>query len=39
VFTKNLASYTVTDLDALFCILNGLFNLATQNLELPASVI
>jgi hypothetical protein len=36
VFTKNLASYTITDLDALFCILNGLFNLATQNLELPA---
>ena len=38
VFTKNLASYIITDLDALFCILNGLFNLATQNLELPALV-
>jgi hypothetical protein len=36
VFTKNLASYTITDLDVLFCILNGLFDLATRNLELSA---
>jgi hypothetical protein len=32
VFTKNIKSYTVTDLEALFCALNGLFDLATQNL-------
>ncbi len=32
VFTKNLASYIITDIDPLFCILNALFHLATQNL-------
>jgi hypothetical protein len=32
VFTKNLASYTITDLEALFCLLNGLLDLATQDL-------
>ncbi len=33
VFTKNLASYTITDLEKLFCVLNGLFDLATQDLK------
>jgi hypothetical protein len=33
LFTKNLASYTITDLEALFCLLNGLLNLATQDLS------
>ena len=33
VFTKNSASYTITDLDKLFCMLNGLFSLATQDLK------
>lgn len=37
VFTKNLASYTITDLDPLFCILNSVFYLATQNLTLSNS--
>ena len=38
VFTKNLASYTITDLDPLFCVLNALFHLATQNLALSLDV-
>jgi hypothetical protein len=33
VFTKNLASYTITDFEKLFCVLNGLFDLATQDLK------
>ncbi len=33
VFTKNSASYTITDLEKLFCVLNGLFDLATQDLK------
>jgi hypothetical protein len=36
VFTKNIASYTVTDLEELFCALNYLFDLATANLELES---
>jgi hypothetical protein len=32
VFTKNLASYTITEVDPLFYILNALFHLATRNL-------
>ena len=39
VFTKNLASYTITDLDPLFSILNALFHLATQNLTLSTSEV
>jgi hypothetical protein len=35
IFTKHTASYTITDLDTLFSLLNGLFDLATQNLTLP----
>jgi hypothetical protein len=35
IFTKNAASYTVTDLEVLFSVLNGLFDLATQNLTPP----
>lgn len=38
VFTKNIASYTLTDLDELFCVLNDLFFQATQNLESASSV-
>ena len=38
IFTKNLAGYTISDLDVLFCLLNRLFNLATQNLNLPVAV-
>jgi hypothetical protein len=33
IFTKNTASYTITDLEKLFCVLNGLFDLATQDLK------
>lgn len=33
IFTKNSASYTITDLEKLFCVLNGLFDLATQDLK------
>ncbi|MBE7380826.1 MAG: hypothetical protein F6J95_005395 [Leptolyngbya sp. SIO1E4] len=36
VFTKNAASYTISNLETLFCVLNGLLDLATQNLEVPA---
>jgi hypothetical protein len=32
IFTKNSDSYTITDLEELFGVLNFLFNLATQNL-------
>jgi hypothetical protein len=32
VFTKNLANYTITDREQLFCVLNGLLDLATQDL-------
>ncbi len=32
VFTKNSASYTITDLEKLFGVLNGLFDLATHDL-------
>jgi hypothetical protein len=35
IFTKNSASYTITDLNTLFSVLNGVFDLATQNLTLP----
>lgn len=37
IFTKNTASYTITDLEKLFSVLNGLFNLATQNLTVEAA--
>ncbi len=37
VFTKNSSSYTITDLDKLFCMLNGFFNLATQDLRAEIS--
>lgn len=37
VFTKNSASYTITDLEKLFCVLNGLFDLATQDLKIEVS--
>ena len=37
LFTKNIASYTLTDLDELFCVLNDLFHLATQNLDPESS--
>jgi hypothetical protein len=33
VFTKNIASYTITNLEGLFCCLNYLFDLATLNLN------
>jgi len=36
VFTKNLAGYTITDLEKLFCQLNGLFDLATQDMKAGA---
>jgi hypothetical protein len=32
VFTKHLVSYTIADLEELFCLLNGLLDLATQDL-------
>jgi hypothetical protein len=32
-FTKNTDSFTITDLQELFSYLNGLFDLATQNLD------
>jgi hypothetical protein len=32
IFTKNLASYTISDREQLFCVLNGLLDLATQDL-------
>lgn len=38
VFTKNSASYTITDLEKLFCVLNGLFDLATQDLKIEVSL-
>ncbi|MGP1386188.1 MAG: hypothetical protein ACTS2F_21695 [Thainema sp.] len=37
VFTKNTASYTITDLKKLFSVLNGLFDLATQDLTVEAA--
>lgn len=37
VFTKNSASYTITDLEKLFCVLNGLFDLATQDLKVEVA--
>lgn len=37
VFTKNTASYTITDLEKLFSVLNGLFDLATQGLTAEAA--
>jgi hypothetical protein len=37
LFTKNIASYTITDLEKLFSILNGLFDLATQHLSMEAT--
>ncbi len=37
VFTKNIVSYTLTDLDSLFCVLNDLFFQATRNLESASS--
>jgi hypothetical protein len=36
IFTKNIASYIVTDLEVLFAVLNGFFDLATKNLASPA---
>ncbi len=33
VFTKNIASYTITKLEELFCAVNYLFELATHDLE------
>jgi len=36
VFTKNKVSYTISNLELLFCVLNGLFDLATQNLDVSA---
>lgn len=36
VFTKNSASYVMTDLERLFSVLNGLFDLATQDLQVLA---
>jgi hypothetical protein len=33
IFTKNAASYTITDLEKLFGVLNGLFDLATKDLK------
>ena len=38
VFTKNLASHTITDLYSLFSTLNALFHLATQNLTSASEV-
>ena len=37
VFTKNLVICTIADLDNLFCMLNGLFNLATQDLKVEVA--
>jgi hypothetical protein len=37
IFTKNTASYTITNLDALFFALNYLFDQATYNLEMVAA--
>lgn len=37
IFTKNIASYTITDLEKLFSALNGLFDLATQGLTAEAA--
>lgn len=37
IFTKNTAIYTITDLEKLFSVLNGLFDLATQDLTVEAA--